>query len=131
LVRVAGGYTPAPDTSLVESKIAEFTLLDAQATPIEVGGILSFAKTYARSAIINFSLRRGIEVESGYMDLTHDGTEAKVSVEGTPSDDNPDIMGCEFTAEDPIALDDIVRVLYTSTATGTGLTMIVKADFYK
>lgn len=67
-------------------------------------------------AVIHYSIVRGATMETGTMHLTHDGTNARVEAESAYLSDS----GIDFTADISGAN---VRILYTSTATGSSATL--------
>lgn len=88
------------------------TLLDNQAGAVATG--LIFDKTIQRAAKITYSLTRGTNVETGVINLTHDGTNSFMAQGGIAESSE---YGCGIDFSTDIDGDNI-RLLYTSTSTG-------------
>lgn len=108
-VRVASSAT----LGVTLDPLKSVSLLDAQAAPIQA---FALPATGNEHIVIHYSIVRGATNETGTMHLTHDGTTAKVEAESAYQSDS----GIDFTAD--ISAGN-VRILYTSTNTGSGATL--------
>lgn len=94
-------------------KRATATLLDNQAVAVDAF-TLPVAWTYA---LIEYGLTRGADREVGTIMVTHDGTTAFLSADSLVSSPS---MGVTFS---PALSAGLVRIRYTTTATGTAASM--------